>query len=88
MVPDSLGHPSVPMLEDVRAYMAAFTGPCEIVWGDRDPVLGRALKRVRETLPNAPVTHTKAGHFLQEQVPEEIAAAILRVAQAASARAG
>ena len=29
--------------------------------------------------PDAPVTETEAGHFLQEEVPQEIADAIVRV---------
>lgn len=82
MVPDSLAHPSVPMLERCRDYFEAFKGPAEIVWGDRDPVLGRARGRVERTLPHAKVTRTQGGHFLQEEVPVEIAAAIRRVAAA------
>jgi cis-3-alkyl-4-acyloxetan-2-one decarboxylase len=80
LVPDSLHHPSVPALEKVNAVARAFTGPSAIVWGDRDPVLGRAFKRVHETLPDAHVTRTQGGHFLQEEVPAEIAAAIRHVA--------
>lgn len=79
MVPDASDHPSVPALSECRDFMAGFTGPAEIVWGDRDPVLGRAFKRVQEVLPHARVTRTAAGHFLQEEVPAEIAAAITRV---------
>jgi hypothetical protein len=33
-------------------------------------------------LPHASVTRTQAGHFLQEEVPVEIAAAIREVARA------
>lgn len=79
MVPDSLAHPSVPALARCQELVAGFGGPAEIVWGDRDPVLGRALGRLEKLLPNAPVTRTAAGHFLQEEVPDEIAAAIRRV---------
>ncbi len=76
MVPNSLTHPSVAPLREVETFVRAFDGPSAIVWGERDPVLGRALKRVTGVLPNAPVTMTKAGHFLQEEVPDVIARAI------------
>lgn len=81
MVPNDFDHPSIPSLERCEAYVRAFTAPTAIVWGDRDPVLGRVLGWMRKLLPNAPVTRTQAGHFLQEQVPDEIAAAIRDVAE-------
>lgn len=83
MVPDGRpGHPSVEPLERVQAYVTSFAGPVAVVWGDRDPVLGRVRKRIEVLLPKAAVTRTEAGHFLQEEVPEEIAVAIRRVAAA------
>lgn len=82
MVPDSLEHPSVPRLRDCEAWVRGFTGPAAIVWGSRDPVLGRLLKRTKELLPRAAVTETAAGHFLQEEVPGPIAAAVRAVAGA------
>ncbi len=82
MVPDSLEHPSVPRLRDCEAWVRGFDGPSAIVWGTRDPVLGRLLKRTRELLPRASVTETDAGHFLQEEVPGPIAQALRRVAGA------
>ncbi len=33
-----------------------------------DPILGKALPRMEENFPKAPVTQTDAGHFLQEEV--------------------
>jgi len=54
----------------------------EWVWGVKDPILGRALRRHQELFPRARVTERPAGHFLQEEVPEDIVAAIRRVADA------
>jgi haloalkane dehalogenase len=76
MVPDSLAHPTVKALERCQAVVEGFQGPAAIVWGDRDPVLGRVRTHIERLLPRAPVTRTQAGHFLQEEVPDEIAAAI------------
>lgn len=80
MVPDREDHPTVAQLADGDAWVRGFRGPVELVWGLKDPILGRALKRHREALPHARVTETQAGHFLQEEVPDEIAAAVRRVA--------
>jgi cis-3-alkyl-4-acyloxetan-2-one decarboxylase len=80
MVPDSLDHPSVPALERCHELVESFDKPSAIVWGERDPVLGRLLARIERVLPRAEVTRTQAGHFLQEEVPREIAAAIRKVA--------
>ncbi|WP_331108228.1 hypothetical protein [Archangium sp.] len=49
--------------------------------GVKDPILGRGLRHHRELFPGARVTETSAGHFLEE-VPEDIVAAIRRVADA------
>jgi haloalkane dehalogenase len=83
MVPDSHSHPSIPALARCQAFVSNFERPAAIVWGQRDPVLGRMLSWVEKNLPQASVTRTQAGHFLQEEVPDEIAAAIERVARAA-----
>jgi len=80
MVPDSMGHPSVPGLQRIGEFVKTYGGPAEIVWGDRDPVLGRVRNHIARMLPHARVTETAAGHFLQEEVPEAIAAAVLRLA--------
>jgi cis-3-alkyl-4-acyloxetan-2-one decarboxylase len=80
MVPNSLQHRSIAALERSQSWAQTFRGPAEIVWGDKDPVLARALSRVEKLVLQAKVTHTNAGHFLQEEVPKEIAEAIRRVA--------
>jgi pimeloyl-ACP methyl ester carboxylesterase len=82
MVPDGLQHPSVVPLRRVDSFVRAFDGPIEGVWGDRDPILGSIGRYMERTLPHATVTHTQAGHFLQEEVPDVVAEAIARVVAA------
>lgn len=79
-VPNSLEHESVPLLERCQEFVSGFDGPAALVWGDRDPVLAKLKNRTARLLPQATVTSTSGGHFLQEQVPVEIAAAIREVA--------
>jgi haloalkane dehalogenase len=42
--------------------------------------MGPALRRHERELPRAAVTRTGAGHFLQEEVPEELASAVAGMA--------
>jgi haloalkane dehalogenase len=78
MVPNGIEeHPSLEPLRRVKEYVGGFAGPVALVWGDRDPVLGRAFPRVAEQFPRARVTRTPAGHFLPEEVPAEIARAVV-----------
>ena len=79
MVPSNPNHPSLPALREIEAWVRRFAGPIALVWGERDPILGRALRRHVRELHRATVTRTQAGHFLQEEVPVEIVAALLRV---------
>lgn len=76
MVPDGPDHPSMAPLRAGQAWIEGFDGPMALVWGMRDPILGRALRRHERAFPRAPVTTTHAGHFLQEQVPRALATAI------------
>lgn len=76
MVADDMEHPTVALQAEVRDYVASFAGKSALVWGTKDPVLGRLLGRHERLLPEARVTATSAGHFLQEEVPTEIADAI------------
>ncbi|MFL5353641.1 alpha/beta fold hydrolase [Archangium sp.] len=82
MVPNHPEHPTVAELTEGEAWARSFAGPVELVWGVKDPILGRALRRHREALPRARVTETAAGHFLQEEVPGDVVAALRRVADA------
>ena len=79
MVADGPDHASAPALRGVGRYVANLDIPLELVWGMNDPILAHGLAVMREMFPTAPVTETEAGHFLQEEVPETIAAAVLRI---------
>ncbi|HVK72816.1 MAG TPA: alpha/beta fold hydrolase [Kofleriaceae bacterium] len=76
MVPDTFQHPSIPLLERCQEVVTSYRGPISLVWGTRDPVLGRAISWLEELLPDARVLRTDAGHFLQEEVPGPIADAV------------
>jgi haloalkane dehalogenase len=81
MVPSGPDHPSIAPLHRGAEWVRSFPGPAALVWGMRDPILGRSLRHLERALPGAPVTRTTAGHFLQEEVPGELAAAITDVAR-------
>lgn len=79
MVTDGPDHPSTPQMRIIESYVGGLDIPAEIVWGMNDPILGKGLAQMQANFPDAPVTETAAGHFLQEEVPGEIADAIMRV---------
>ena len=83
MVADGPDHASAPALRGIEAYVARLNIPAELIWGMNDPILAKGLPVMREMFPAAPVIETDAGHFLQEEVPEVIAAAVMRVVDAA-----
>jgi len=79
MVPDGPDHESVPTMIMIEEYVRSLKIPTEIVWGMNDPILGKALPLMQKNFPEAKVTETNAGHFLQEEVSIEIANALKRV---------
>ena len=79
MVTDGPDHPSAAAMRIIERYVQGLDIPAEIVWGVNDPILGGLLPMMKRNFPGAPVTETDGGHFLQEEVPVEIAAALLRV---------
>ena len=83
MVPNAEDHPTTAVMDRVGRWVEEWEGPAALVWGLKDPILGRGLGRHRTALPQARVTETDAGHFLQEEVPEALADAIRFVAEAA-----
>lgn len=80
MVPDSEDHPSMAPLRRCRETVCELDVPIEVVWGEADPILGSVIGWIEKLLPEAAITRTGAGHFLQEEVPGPIAKAIRRVA--------
>jgi len=79
MVPTKLEHPNVQALKQVEAWAGGFAGPVRLVWGRRDPIMGRALGSMTRLFPKAEAVETDAGHFLQEEVPDVLSQAILQV---------
>ena len=80
MVPDGPDHPTTREMRVIEQYVRSVDIPAEIVWGANDPILAGQLPAMKRHFPDAPITETQAGHFLQEEVPAEIAAALMRVA--------
>ncbi len=66
-------------MRNIEIFVVTLDVPGEFVWGMNDPILGKALPVMQANFPDAPVTKTQAGHFLQEEVAAEIASAITRV---------
>jgi haloalkane dehalogenase len=63
----------------VRDALGRWTKPTLVVWGAEDPVLPPALaERFVRLIPGAegPVLIPGASHFLQEDRPDDVAAAI------------
>jgi haloalkane dehalogenase len=86
MVPTGLDHPSVEPMRQVEAWAGSFSGPVRLVWGRTDPIVGRGLKSMLRLFPSAQVVETQAGHFLQEEVPEVLAEAILAIVSEVNSR--
>ena len=79
MVPNSMQHPSVPLEKEIEAYLQLYTGPAQIVWGMNDPVMWKLRRRTSRLLPQAKIVKTQAGHFVQEETPQEVIEAINEV---------
>ena len=68
-----------PLEKEIEQYLQSYVGPTQIVWGMNDPVMWKLRRRTSRLLPQAKITKTQAGHFVQEETPEEVIAAIKEV---------
>ena len=81
LVPVEPDHPTAEALVPVRDGLSRWDKPAHVIWGAEDAVLPTAIaERFIALVPGAtgPEVIPGAGHFLQEDVPDEVAAAIVR----------
>jgi haloalkane dehalogenase len=79
LVPTDPEHPNAAPMNRVRDALRAWDRPALVVWGADDAVLPHAIAQAFvELIPGAegPVLIEGASHFLQEDRPDEVAAAI------------
>lgn len=82
LVPTEPDHPSAAGMLRVREALGGWRKPALVVWGAEDTVLpARVADRFVELIPGAhgPLLIEGASHFLQEDRPRELAAAILGI---------
>jgi haloalkane dehalogenase len=80
LVPAEPDHPNTEPMNRVREALRSWTKPTLVVWGAEDRALPPALAAgFAELIPSAgePVVLEGAGHFLQEDRPVELAAAVV-----------
>ena len=79
MVPDSHAHPTNASFATTDELFRTLDAPIRLVWGTRDPILGRVINHLERLRPDAKIVRTDAGHFLQEEVPEPLADAVMDI---------
>jgi haloalkane dehalogenase len=81
LVPTELEHPSAATMLEVRAGIERWERPALVLFSDSDPIFTpAAAERLASRIPGAGPAEivAGAGHFLQEEKGEEIAARIVR----------
>jgi haloalkane dehalogenase len=81
LVPVEPGHPSAEAMLAVREALTRWEKPVLVLFGDSDPIFStRHAERLAELIPGALPAETLrgAGHFVQEDKGEELAARIAR----------
>ena len=73
---------SMKVFEEISQALPSFKGPVQILYGEKDRILpdvAKTMKKVTEDLPQSRVQKfSDAGHFLQEEVSDELSLAILK----------
>jgi haloalkane dehalogenase len=85
LVPTEPDHPNAAPMIRVRDALRAWDKPTRVVWGADDPVLPVEMAHtIASLIPGAgePLLIEGASHFLQEDRPEEVAAAIRELIEA------
>jgi haloalkane dehalogenase len=81
LVPTEVDHPSAATMLEVRAALERWDRPALVLFSDSDPIFSpAAAERLAARIPGAGPAEivAGAGHFLQEEKGEEIAARIVR----------
>jgi haloalkane dehalogenase len=81
LVPTELEHPSAAKMLEVRAGLERWDKPALVLFSDSDPIFSTvAAEHMASRIPGAGRAEivSGAGHFLQEEKGEEIAARIVR----------
>jgi haloalkane dehalogenase len=85
LVPTEPDHPNAAPMIRVRDALRAWDKPTRVVWGADDPVLPVEMAQtIASLIPGAsePLLIEGASHFLQEDRPDEVAAAIRELIEA------
>ncbi|HEU0303137.1 MAG TPA: haloalkane dehalogenase [Gaiellaceae bacterium] len=80
-VPTEPDHPNTAPLLAIREALKGWTKPALVLFGDSDPIFPpQVAERIAELIPGALPAETiaNAGHFVQEDAGEEVAARIVR----------
>ena len=80
LVPTSPDDPAIPANRAAWAELGSWEKPFLAIFGDRDPILGRADRPLIEHIPGAkgqPHARIRGGHFVQEDCGPELADRIL-----------
>jgi haloalkane dehalogenase len=80
-VPTEPEHPNTAPLLSIRDALTSWEKPTLVLFGDSDPIFPPVVaERIAELIPGALAAETiaNAGHFVQEDAGEEVAARIVR----------